>query len=149
MSQDVATFAKGTILKQGDGEVSETFTAINGITKWGVDPGGAGDPEKLDVTSGSTVGMVREKMDGYSEKRPGSIDFDLLCDLDNAQHAILEADALTATDRNYQIIVKTKTGTKQYDFTARVAGFPLDIPHDKVITVKVRLAINEDTWVAA
>jgi len=146
MSVDVATFGKGTILKLGDGAQSEQFTEINGITKWGVDPGGAGDPEKIDITSGSTVGMVRELMDGYSEKRVGTIDFDLVCDLSNIQHAALEAAAIAGTDLNYQLIVPTTTGTNQYDFTARLSGFPLDIPHDKVVTVKGKLAIKENTW---
>jgi predicted secreted protein len=146
MSVDVATFGKGTILKLGDGDTPEVFTEINGITKWGVDPGGAGDPDKIDITSGSTVGMVREMMDGYSEKRVGTIDFDLLCDLSNAQHAALEAAAIAGTDLNYQLIVPTTTGTNQYDFTARLSGFPLDIPHDKVVTVKGKLAIKENTW---
>jgi predicted secreted protein len=147
MSVDVATFGKGTILKLGDGDTPEVFTQINGITKWGVDPGGAGDPEKIDITSGSTVGMVREKMDGYSERRPGVIDFDLLCDLSNTQHAALEAAAIAGTDLNFQLVVPTKTGTNGYDFTARASGFPLDIPHDKVVTVKAKLAIKEGTWV--
>ena len=146
MSKDVATFGKGTILKLGDGETPEVFTPINGITRWGVDPGGAGDPEKIPITSGSTVGMVHELMDGYSAKRVGTVNFDLLCDLSNAQHAALEAAAIAGIELNFQIVVPTRTGTNQYDFTARISGFPLDIPHDKVIGVKAKLAIKEDTW---
>ena len=147
MSKEVAVFGKGTILKLGDGATPEVFTEVEGITKWGVDPGGAGDPEKIDTTSGSTLGMVREKMDGYSEKRSGTVDFDLVCDLDNVQHEALWDASMAGTDLNFQIVMPTKTGTKQRAFTARISGFPLDIPHDKIVTVKGKLAIKEDTWV--
>lgn len=151
MSQDVAVFAKGTILKLGDGVTtpSEGFTEIKGITKFGVDPGGAGDPDKIDVTSGSTSGLVREKIDGYSDKRPGTVDFDLLCDLANTNHSALEVAARTGTSKHFQIVVKTSTATKTAGFTARVSGFPLDIPHDKVVGVKAKLAITEGTWLWA
>jgi len=147
MSKEVAVFGKGTILKLGDGDTPENFTEIQGITKWDVDPGGAGDPEKIDATSGSTIGMVREMMDGYSEKRPGTVDCDLVCDLDNVQHAALWDASMVGTDLNFQVVLPTKTGTKTRGFTARVSGFPLNIPHDKLVTVPMKLAIQEDSWV--
>ena len=109
MSKDVAVFAKGTLLERGNAATPEVFEEIKGITKWDPDPGGAGDPEKIDVTSGSTSGLVREDLDGYSALRPGKVDFEMLVDLSNSVHAALSEDSITGVERNYVITIPTTT----------------------------------------
>jgi predicted secreted protein len=146
MSKDVGVFAKGTKLEHGDGDTPEIFTEVKGITNWVPDAGGAGDPEKIDVTSGSTVGMVREKLDGYSDKRPGTVDIEFFFDGSNAVHAALYDAAIAGSDENFKLTIPTSTGTKVVTFTARLSGFPISVPFDKVITVKTTLAVKEDSW---
>lgn len=149
MSKDVAVFAKGTKLERGDGASPEVFSEIKGITSWGVDPGGAGEPEKLDVTSGSTVGLVREKIDGYSDLRSGSLDLDMEVDLANTVHAAMANDSISGANVNYKLTVPTTAGTKTATFTARVSGFPLSIPFDKIVAIKAKLSVVEGTWLWA
>lgn len=149
MSKEVGVFAKNTKLELSDGETPPGYDEVEGVTKWSPNPGGAGDPEKLEVTSGSTVGLVREKIDGYSDKVSGEVGLEMLCDLSNEVHNTLYEASIAGTDLDFKLTIPTMSGTKVFTFTARVSGFPIDIAFDKIVTVKPKLAIKEDTWAAA
>jgi len=146
MSNDTAVFARGMKIEHGDGDTPENFTEVKGVTKLTPDPPGAGDPEKLDSTSGSSPTTVREKKDGYSEKRSGTVGVEFFYNGSDAVHQVLYDACIAGTDENFKLTIPTSTGTKIFTFTARVSGFPIDVPFDKLITVKTTLAINEDTW---
>lgn len=146
MSKDVAVFAKGVKLEVSDMEVSPTFTEVKGITNYTPDPGGAGEPERLQCTSGSTVGLVREYKDGYSDKRPAAVALEMFFDGANEQHLQMRAAAESGDYLDYRITIPTSTGNIQATFSARINGFPIDIPYDKLVSLKPTLAVQEDSW---
>ena len=143
MSSDVATFAKGTKLEF---PVATVLTEVKGARNFSFDEGGAGEPDKIDCTSHSTAGMVKEKLDGLSEARSPSLSFDLLYDPEDTCHAAMQAAAKAGTEvSGLQYTIKGKTTNKVKTFDCRVSGFPIDSPHDNIHTVKVTLAIKEGT----
>src|SRR4051794_4304177 len=86
----------GTILKRGDGEEPEVFTAIANLTT--VEDGGR-TRNTIDVTAHDSPNQYMEFVGGLID--PGEVTVDI--NYDPAVHDVLESDLEDTDPRNYQI----------------------------------------------
>ena len=130
-----AISAHGTLLKIGDGAVSESFTTIAEVTNIG-GPGLA-----LAATSHSSAGwqeFVGGLLDG------GEVTFSINYVPTHATHNAttgLIADMVNRTLRNFQIVFPN-VGATTWSFAALVTGFDPSEPVDEVLTADVTLKLS-------
>jgi predicted secreted protein len=134
----LATFAKGTQLKAGDGGNPETFTLIPEIRSIS-GPGMSADT--LDATSMDTPGGFRDKKQGLKDW--GTLSFELLWIPTNARHQQLFDDFKAGTERNYELVFPNVGNTK-FSFKGFVNRMPAQANFDALLTLSVEITIMGD-----
>lgn len=130
----------GTILKRGDGEAVETFTAIANLTT--VEDGGR-TRNTIDVTAHDSPNQYMEFVGGLID--PGEVTVDI--NYDPAVHDTLEADLEDKDPRNYQIVFPD-TGTTTFSFAAVMTGFSKSAPYDDKLTGSLTFKISGKPTIA-
>lgn len=132
----LATFAKGTQLKVGDGTTpTEVFTLIPEVRSI---TGPSMSAETLDVTSHDTPGGFRDKIQGLKDW--GVLSFEMLWAPANAQHLQLFEDYISGEVRNYTITYPTTPATT-FKFAGWVGNNPTSAPFDGALTKTVEINI--------
>ncbi|MFE0270809.1 phage tail tube protein [Streptomyces sp. NPDC058992] len=124
----------GVQLKRGDGEVSETFTAIADVTNLS---GPGLSRETLDVTSHGSPDAYMEFLGGL--KDPGEVSVDI--NYQPAVHDVLVADFDDPEPRNYQIVFPD-TGATTWTVKAILTGFEPEVPYDDKATAALTFKIS-------
>ncbi|MFE3495258.1 phage tail tube protein [Streptomyces sp. NPDC059175] len=124
----------GVQLKRGDGEVSETFTAIADVTNLS---GPGLSRETLDVTSHGSPDAYMEFLGGL--KDAGEVSADI--NYQPAVHDVLVADFDDAAPRNYQIVFPD-TGATTWTVKAILTGFEPETPYDDKATASLTFKIS-------
>lgn len=125
--------AFGTQLQRGDGEASETFTAIANITE--ISPP-AIERETLDVTAHDSPDAWREFLGGL--KDGGEVSTDV--NYDPREHDTLTEDFEDTDPRNYKIVWPGTLGS--VDFTAILTGFEPGAPHDDKLSASLTWKVS-------
>lgn len=126
--------AFSTQLQRGDGEVSETFTAIANVTN--ITPPGI-ERTALDVTA-------HDSPDGYQEfvgglKNGGEVTIEV--NYDPSEHDTLIDDFDDPDPRNYKIVWPTAVGGS-WTFAAVMTGFAPEAPHDDKLTAEITFQVS-------
>lgn len=132
-----ARSAYGTLLKRGDGQVPETFTAIAEVR----DLSRTGPKqEKIDVTNHNqaATSRVMEFIMGLID--PGDVEMTLSWIPGNAGHRGMWDDLHAATLRNYKIELADQSETES--FAAYVMEIGRDFPVDDVLSAEVTLGVT-------
>jgi len=137
MSDAISAF--GTLLKIGDGAVSESFTTIAEVK----DIDGPGfETDIVDVTNHSSAGAWEE--DVATILRGGEVTFDVNFVPTGATHAYdtgLIYDFLQRTRRNFQLVFPD-SGNTTWQFTAIVQAFQIAAPVAEELRASVTLKIT-------
>lgn len=124
----------GTILKRGDGETPEVFTAIANLTT--VDDGGR-VRNTIDVTAHDSPNQYMEFVGGLID--PGEVTVDI--NYDPAVHDVLEADLEDTDPRNYQIVFPD-TAETTFSFAAVMTGFSKSAPYDDKLSGSLTFKVS-------
>lgn len=124
----------GVQLKRGDGEVSETFTAIADVTNLS---GPGLSRETLDVTSHGSPDAYMEFLGGL--KDAGEVSADI--NYQPSVHDVLVADFDDPAPRNYQIVFPD-TGATTWTVKAILTGFEPEVPYDDKATASLTFKIS-------
>ncbi|MFG2670485.1 phage tail tube protein [Streptomyces sp. NPDC048445] len=124
----------GTILKRGDGEEPEVFTAIANLTN--VDDGGR-TRTTIDVTAHDSPNQYMEFVGGLID--PGEVTVDI--NYDPAVHDVLEADLEDTDPRNYQIVFPD-TAETTFSFAAVMTGFSKSAPYDDKLSGSLTFKVS-------
>lgn len=130
----------GTILKRGDGETPEVFTAIANLTN--VDDGGR-TRNTIDVTAHDSPNAYMEFVGGLID--PGEVTIDI--NYDPAVHDVLEADLEDTDPRNYQIVFPDTAATT-FSFAAVMTGFSKSAPHDDKLSGSLTFKVSGKPTIA-
>ena len=134
-----ATAAYGTLLKRGDGAVSEAFSAVAEVTKIS---GPKLKLDALDVTHMESTEGWREFVGGLLEG--GEVGFDVNFLPANATQnaaAGLLLDLKNRTKRNFQIVFPDTSDTT-WSFTALVTGCEVDASVEDKLSASLTLQIT-------
>lgn len=130
--------AYGTILERGDGEETETFTAIAHITNISAP---SIEREALETTAhrapGSPGAGWREFIGGL--KDGGEVSADI--NFNPADHAKLLEDFEDSAPRNYRIVLPDPDSTT-WEFSAVMTGFESEFPYDGLAEGTVTLKVS-------
>lgn len=126
----------GTLLKIGDGATSEAFTTIEGVRNL---TGPEYGLETFDATHHSSSGSYREMVASFLDA--GEINFDLLYDSTNSEHAQLFTDYEAKTLRNFELLF-ADAGTETHSFSAFISGMSMSAPIDDALTMSCTLRIS-------
>ncbi|GFH38917.1 phage tail tube protein [Streptomyces pacificus] len=124
----------GVQLKRGDGEVSETFTAIADVTNLS---GPGLSRETLDVTSHGSPDAYMEFLGGL--KDAGEVSADI--NYQPAVHDVLVDDFDDPAPRNYQIVFPD-SGATTWTVKAILTGFEPEMPYDDKATASLTFKIS-------
>ena len=129
----MALVSEGTILRRGDGETVEEFTAIGEVVS--MSGLGGGSPTVIDVSHlGSSF---REKLLGLRDE--GQVSMTLQWTGGDAQHQELWTDRANGVLRNFQAVYPDGVVDT---FSAYVMTFESSVETDAAITVQVGLEIT-------
>jgi predicted secreted protein len=131
-----AIFARGTLLKIGDGGGTEAFTTIaECITIAGPDL----TLDMIDVTSHDSSNGARERIGGVIDigQITATINFIPTNATQNFTAGLIH-DYLNRTKRDFQMVLPN-TGATVWAFTALVNKFSVKAPHDKQLTADITL----------
>jgi len=120
----LATLAKGTQLKAGDGAASEVFTLIPEIRTI---TGPSMSADVIDVTSHDTPGGFRDKLQGLKDW--GELSFEMWWVPTNVQQQQLHSDYVAGTQRNYQLVFPN-AGNTTFSFKGFVSASPITAAFD-------------------
>tara|TARA_Y100000310_G_scaffold239557_1_gene243182 strand:- start:1396 stop:1830 length:435 start_codon:yes stop_codon:yes gene_type:complete len=125
----------GTILKIGDGEVSEAFTTIAEIHDI--------TPPSTSLATVDATNM--ESPDGFTEViatllESGPVELDLNLIEDDSSQALLRTDAEAKTLRNFQVVLPG--AAYQYTFAAYVTNLGPATPRDGRMSQSVTLTVS-------
>ena len=144
MSLSSAVSSFGTLLKIGDGGVTETFTAIAEVLDIS-GPSYTLDTEE--VTNHSTTGGYKEYIPTL--KDGGEVTFSLNFFQDTT-HVALFTDFENRTRRNFQIVFPLSSGDDTLTFAAFVTSIGHDAPVQGVLTESLTLKVTgQGTWSGA
>lgn len=140
MTLSNAIFARGTLLKKGDGgSPTETFTTIAEVMKI-KGPGLIQDT--IDVTNHDSAGSWKEFIAGL--KDAGEVTFTVNYQPTNATHNAtstgLVADLTAGTKRNFQLVFNP--GSPTWAFTALVSKFDVIANENDRYTADVTLRVT-------
>lgn len=124
--------AFGTQLKRGDGEASETFTAIADVTNIG---GPGLSRETLDVTSHGSPNAYMQFLGGL--KDPGEVSADI--NYQPSAHDFLVEDFEDNEPRNYQLVFPDTT---TWTFPAILTGFEPEAPYDDKLSASLTFKVS-------
>ncbi|MFJ2707854.1 phage tail tube protein [Streptomyces sp. NPDC087428] len=130
----------GTVLKRGDGEEPEVFTAIANLTN--VDDGGR-TRTTIDVTAHDSPNQYMEFVGGLID--PGEVTVDI--NYDPAVHDVLEADLEDTDPRNYQIVFPD-TAETTFSFAAVMTGFSKSAPYDDKLSGSLTFKVSGKPTIA-
>lgn len=130
----------GTILKRGDGEAVEAFTAIANLTT--VEDGGR-TRNTIDVTAHDSPNQYMEFVGGLID--PGEVTVDI--NYDPAVHDTLEADLEDTDPRNYQIVFPDPAETT-FSFAAVMTGFSKSAPYDDKLSGSLTFKVSGKPTIA-
>ncbi|MYS34933.1 MULTISPECIES: phage tail tube protein [unclassified Streptomyces] len=130
----------GTILKRGDGETPEVFTAIANIT--GIEDGGR-SRNTIDVTAHDSPDQYMEFVGGLID--PGEVTADV--NYDPAVHDVLEADLEDKDPRNYQIVFPDTDATT-FSFAAVMTGLSKSAPYDNKLSASLTFKVSGKPTIA-
>lgn len=133
-------FAQGTLFQRGNEDgPPETFTTIADVNSIS---GPSMRGEVIDVTTHSSAGGFREKINGLID--PGELSFDINYDPGDVTHDGTVGLLFNFTDRtllNWQLVF-TDTGATVWRFSATVTSFEVTVATDDVIKASCTLTIN-------
>ncbi|MFD7429056.1 phage tail tube protein [Streptomyces sp. NPDC059818] len=130
----------GTVLKRGDGETPEVFTAIANLTN--VDDGGR-TRNTIDVTAHDSPNQYMEFVGGLID--PGEVTIDI--NYDPAVHDVLEADLEDVDPRNYQIVFPDTAATT-FSFAGVMTGFSKSAPYDDKLSGSLTFKVSGKPTIA-
>ncbi|GAA2985333.1 phage tail tube protein [Streptomyces fulvorobeus] len=126
--------AFGTLLKRGDGEAVEVFTAIANATNIS----GPGLSRKtIDTTAHDSPDKYMEFVGGLVD--PGEVSVDV--NYDPADHDTLVADLNDVEPRNYQLVFPT-TPAATWAIAAVMKGFEPTAPYDDKLTASITFKVS-------
>ena len=124
----------GTLLKRGDGEAVEVFTAIANATNIS-GPGLARNT--IDVTAHDSPDRHMEFVGGLVD--PGEVSIDV--NYAPVDHDTLVADLQDEDPRNYQLVFPT-TPAATWAFAAVMTGFEASAPYDDKLTATLTFKVS-------
>lgn len=126
--------AQGLQIKIGDGQVSETFTAIPEVKEIS---GPSGSASIIDITDLDST--HKEKRMGLPDE--GQVSFTLMFIPKQTQHAQLRTDRAARTLRNFQLVF-TDDPVTTWTFAAYVTKLEVSGEVDGVVEAEVELEIT-------
>ena len=136
MSQTQGTSGFGTLLKIGDGEVSEAFTAIAEVKSIS---GPNLSLETIDATHMTSPSGHREVLPSFKNAGEVSFDVNFLPGVGTQQS--LFTDWQNRTLRNFQLQFPDESSTL-WQFSAYVTSLSISAPLDDVLGASVTLTIS-------
>ena len=127
--------SQGTVLKIGDGNSPEVFTAVGEIKEIG---GPSGSAPVIDVSNLSST--KREKIMGLPDE--GQVSMSLNYDHNDAQQTALRTARTARTAKNFTIET-SDSPSQTLSFTAYVLEFSLSFAVDEVVGLTVTLEITD------
>jgi predicted secreted protein len=124
----------GTTFNRGNGETTETFTALAEVLSIS---GPSPTTDEIDVTNLDSAGGYREKITGFAD--PGQVQVSFNWTL--ATYGRLLVDLLARTARTYQIVLGN-TERSIIQFEARVSGINQSITADKQVTCDATFLVD-------
>lgn len=124
----------GAQFKRGNGESTETFTAIAEVNSI---EGPTENRAFIDVTSLDSTGGYREFIGGFRDAGQVTLNMNFTLTTYN----LMRDDFLADDSHNYQIVIPD-TGNTTLEFAAFVTDLPLSITPDDKITCNVSLKIS-------
>lgn len=144
MADTTALDAYGTLLKIGDGEVSEAFTAIANVTNLNPPPISA---EMYEATQHNGPGWD-EYIPGLLRGGQVTLDLDFVpTESTHSYAAGLIKDMVDKTLRNFQLIF-SDAGTTTWTFAAYVASFTPAAPTAGKLTAAATLQVTGEPTLA-
>jgi hypothetical protein len=134
----VSQFAKGTQLKVGNGASPEVFTLIPHIRSV---EGPPLERDELESTTHDTPENLRDWVPGLLDI--GLISFEFQWVPGQALHAQLISDAMTGTERNYQLVYPD-AGNWTISFRGFVKSISPAAPFDQLLTRSAQIRIKGD-----
>jgi predicted secreted protein len=139
MSASPAVSAFGTLVKIGDGAVSESFTTIAELRKIG---GPKLKLETIDVTVHNTTEPWRQFIGGLLDGGEVTVDLNFIpSDSTHNPTTGLLADMINRVQRNFQMVFPD-AGLTTWAFTALVIGFDMSSEPSSVLMATVTLKIS-------
>lgn len=135
-----AIHTKDTVLKRGDGEVSESFNAIGDVLSIS---GPDGQAQEIDTTNLDSA--AKEFLMGLPDN--GSITVEMNYDPADAQQAGLLTDRNNQTQRNFEIVF-SDPGTTTFSFAAFVTQWATASAVDDVSKLSSTLRVTGIVTVA-